>query len=165
MFRPLQHRTLGYFSDTQKASNFSKMDVLNHCFSNLTMNERRQDVISVILNFFNGSSIKRNPSWVFIFFHMLCLFWLKVRIILLLCHHLPLFHGEWHGSTYTAICKTEPMEIFCMTQGTQTGPTGVGRGGRWEGGTRPRGHMYTYGWFVLMFDRQQQNSVNQLSFN
>ena len=28
-----------------------------------------------------------------------------------------------------------------------------------------RGHMYYYGWFMLMFDRKQQNSVNQLSFN
>ena len=25
--------------------------------------------------------------------------------------------------------------------------------------------MYTYGWFVLKFDRKQQNSVKQLSFN
>ena len=26
-------------------------------------------------------------------------------------------------------------------------------------------NMYTYGWFMLMFDRKQQNSVKQLSFN
>ena len=25
--------------------------------------------------------------------------------------------------------------------------------------------MYTYGWFMLRFDRKQQNSVQQLSFN
>ena len=25
--------------------------------------------------------------------------------------------------------------------------------------------MYTYGWFMLTFDRKQQNSVKQLSFN
>ena len=30
-----------------------------------------------------------------------------------------------------------------------------------EGG----GHMYTYGWFMLMFGRNQQKSVKQLSFN
>ena len=24
--------------------------------------------------------------------------------------------------------------------------------------------MYTYGWFILRFDRKQQNSVKQLSF-
>ena len=36
-----------------------------------------------------------------------------------------------------------------MTQGTQIGALqqsrGVGRGGRWEGGSRGRRHMYTYG--------------------
>ena len=26
-------------------------------------------------------------------------------------------------------------------------------------------YMYTYGWFMLSFDRKQQNSVKQLSFN
>ena len=56
-----------------------------------------------------------------------------------------------------------------ITQGTQPGalwqPRGVGCGGRWEGVSRGRGHMYTYGWFMLMFDRKQQNSVKQLSFN
>ena len=25
--------------------------------------------------------------------------------------------------------------------------------------------MYTYGWFILKFDRKQQNSVKQLSYN
>ena len=52
-----------------------------------------------------------------------------------------------------------------MSQGTQTGalyqPSWVG----WGGGSRGRGHMYTCGWFMLMFDRKQQNSVKQLSFN
>ena len=28
-----------------------------------------------------------------------------------------------------------------------------------------RGHMYTCGWFMLRFDRKQQNSIKQLSFN
>ena len=36
-----------------------------------------------------------------------------------------------------------------QSQGTQTGalykPRGVGWGGRWEGGSTGRGHMYTYG--------------------
>ena len=40
------------------------------------------------------------------------------------------------------------MEICCVTQGTQTGalqqPKGVEKGGRWEGGSGGRGHMYTY---------------------
>ena len=41
----------------------------------------------------------------------------------------------------------------------------MGWGGRWEGGSKGSGHTYTCGWFMLMFDRKQQNSVKQLSFN
>ena len=56
-----------------------------------------------------------------------------------------------------------------MTQGTQTGalyqPRAVGWGGRWEEGSKGKGYMYTYGRSMLMFDRKQQNSVKQLSFN
>ena len=56
-----------------------------------------------------------------------------------------------------------------MSQGTWTGalyqPKGVGWEGRWVGSSRGRGHMYTYVWFMLMFDRKQQNYVKQLSFN
>ena len=40
---------------------------------------------------------------------------------------------------------------------------GVGR--EMGGGSKERGYMYTYGWFMLRFDRKQQNSVQQLSFN
>ena len=58
---------------------------------------------------------------------------------------------------------------ICMSQGTQIGalyqPIGVGWGGRWEGGSNGRACMYTYDWFILRFDRKQQNSVKQLSFN
>ena len=39
--------------------------------------------------------------------------------------------------------------ICCMAQETQTGdlcqPRGVGWGGRWEGVSKRRGYMYTYG--------------------
>ena len=56
------------------------------------------------------------------------------------------------------------MGICCMAQETQTGalykPRGVGWEGRWEGGSKGRGYMYTYGWFMLRFDRKQQNSVS-----
>ena len=61
------------------------------------------------------------------------------------------------------------MGICYMAQQTQTGalyqPRGVGWGGRGEGDLRGTGYMYTYGWFMLKFDRKQQNSVKQLSFN
>ena len=52
------------------------------------------------------------------------------------------------------------MGIYCMSR-----PRGVGWGERWEGGSKGRGYMYTYGRFMLRFDRKQQNSVQQLSFN
>ena len=38
-------------------------------------------------------------------------------------------------------------------------PRGVGWGERWEGGSRGRGHMHTYGWTMLMYGRNQHNSV------
>ena len=61
------------------------------------------------------------------------------------------------------------MGIFSMVQETQTGalyqPRGVGWGGRWEGVSNGRRYMYTCGWFMLRFNRKQQNSVKQLSCN
>ena len=40
------------------------------------------------------------------------------------------------------------MGIFCMAQETQTGalyqPRGVGWGEGWEGGSKGRGHIYTF---------------------
>ena len=61
------------------------------------------------------------------------------------------------------------MGMGCMSQETQTGalyqPRGVRWGGTCEAGSRGRGYMYTYGWFMLRFDRKQKNSVKQLSFN
>ena len=61
------------------------------------------------------------------------------------------------------------MGICCMAQETQTEalyqPRGVGWEGRWEGVSKGRGYMYTYGWFMLRFDGKQQNFVKQLSFN
>ena len=61
------------------------------------------------------------------------------------------------------------MGICCIAQETQTEALyqtgGVGWGGIWEGGSKGRGYMYTYGWFMLRFDIKQQNFVKQLSFN
>ncbi len=43
----------------------------------------------------------------------------------------------------------QPMGICCMAQETHIGalhqPRGLGWGGRWEGGSKGRGYMYTYG--------------------
>ena len=61
------------------------------------------------------------------------------------------------------------MGICYMAQETQPGSLyqseGVGGGGRWERVSRGRGYVYTYAWFMMSFDRKQQNSVKQLSFN
>ena len=60
------------------------------------------------------------------------------------------------------------MGVCPMAQETQTGALyqsrGVWWGGRGEGGSKVRGSMYTYGWFMLRFDRKQQNSLKQLFF-
>ena len=58
--------------------------------------------------------------------------------------------GKSNMETYIIICKIDkPTEICCRSQGTQTGaldqPRGAGWGGRWEGGSKERGYMYTYG--------------------
>ena len=61
------------------------------------------------------------------------------------------------------------MGICYMAQETQTGalyqPRGVRWGGKCEGVSKGWAYMYTYGWFLLRFDRKQQNSVKQISFN
>ena len=42
---------------------------------------------------------------------------------------------------------------------------GLDGGGRWEGGLRERGLVYTYGWFMLMYGIDKYNIVKQLSSN
>ena len=58
--------------------------------------------------------------------------------------------GKSNMETYITICKIDkPAGICCMAQETQTGalyqPRGVGWGERWEGGSKRKGYMYTYG--------------------
>ena len=57
------------------------------------------------------------------------------------------------------------MGICCMAQETQTVARYQPRGLDGERGSKGREYMYTYAWFILRFDRKQQNSVKQLSFN
>ena len=61
------------------------------------------------------------------------------------------------------------MGICCMAQETQAGARYQHRKG-WDGEGAGRAvqkgrDIYTYGLFILRFDRKQQNSVKQLSFN
>ena len=74
-----------------------------------------------------------------------------------------------YGNLHYYMQNREPTRIFCMAQETQTGglyqSREMGWGGRWEGGSKGSGYMYTYGCFMLRFDRKQQNSVKQIAFN
>ena len=79
-------------------------------------------------------------------------------------------YGKSNMETYISMCKIDSQRgICCMAQETQTGSLyqsrGMWWGRRWEGGSNRREYLYTYGWFILRFDRKQQNSIKQLSFN
>ena len=59
-------------------------------------------------------------------------------------------YGKSNMETYITICKIDSQTgTSCMAQETQTGalyqPRWVGWGWRWEGGTKGRGCMHTYG--------------------
>ena len=71
--------------------------------------------------------------------------------------------------TYISICKIDSQWVFAIWL-MELKPRLCNNlerwdGGRWEGASRERGCIYTYGWFMLMFGRNQHNSVKQLSFN
>ena len=58
--------------------------------------------------------------------------------------------GKSNMETYITTCQIDKTMGMCrMAQETQTGalyqPRGVGCEGRWEGGSKGRGYMYTYG--------------------
>ena len=75
-------------------------------------------------------------------------------------------YGKSNMETYITICKIDSQQEFAvwlrkLKQGLCINLEGWGG----EGGSKGRGYMYTYGRFMLRFDRKQQNSVKQLSFN
>ena len=84
-------------------------------------------------------------------------------------------YGKTNMETYITICKIGSQWEFAvwlrkLKQGLCINLEGYrGReregGGRWEGVSKGRVYMYIHGWFVLSFDRKQQNSVEQLYFN
>ena len=57
-------------------------------------------------------------------------------------------YAKSNKKTYTTICKID-MGICCMPQENETGALcragAVGQGGIWEGASKGRGYMYTYG--------------------
>ena len=66
----------------------------------------------------------------------------------------------------TTVCQSK-TGVACreLTSSALWPPRGVVWGGRWEGGARARGRVYTCGWFMLMSGRNQWSIVKQLSSN
>ena len=73
--------------------------------------------------------------------------------------------------TYITICKIDSQQKFaaCLRKLKQGLCFNLeGWSGEGDGREDQKGgdiYMYTYSWFMLRFDRKQQNSVKQLSFN
>ena len=68
--------------------------------------------------------------------------------------------------TYITICKIDSQREFAVwLRKLKQGLCINLEGQDGEGGSKGRGYRYTYGWFMLRFDRKQQNSLKQLSFN
>ena len=54
---------------------------------------------------------------------------------------------------------------YCRSLENRNNNNSHGMGREMEGRFKREGYMYTYGSFMLRFDRKQHNSVKQLSFN
>ena len=58
-------------------------------------------------------------------------------------------YGESNMETYITICKMDSHGNLLYVSGNSNGalyqPRGMGWGGRWEGSSKGRGYMYTYG--------------------
>ena len=75
---------------------------------------------------------------------------------------------NWTELNWEILEKSLVLVNLFVPSSVRTKPWGLcnslERWGR-EGDSKGERHMYTYGWFMLMFGRNQQNSVKQLSFN
>ena len=74
-------------------------------------------------------------------------------------------YGESNMEIYNTICEIDSQrEFFVWIRELKQGLSDNLEG--WDGEEMGgRGHGYTYGWFLLMYDRKPQNSVKQLTFN
>ena len=78
-------------------------------------------------------------------------------------------YGKSNVETYITMCKIDSQQEFAVwlrkpKQGLWVNLAGWdGEGGGRE--VQKGGDMFTHGWFMLRFDRKQQNSVKQLSFH
>jgi len=78
-------------------------------------------------------------------------------------------YGQSNMETYVTICKIQRQWEFALWLRELKLGLGINLQG-WDqekdGKVVPEGgDMHTDGWFMLMFGRNQQNSVKQLSFN
>ena len=79
----------------------------------------------------------------------------------------------WESSIwniYITVGKTDSQWEFALRlkelkAGALWQPRGAAWGGRWEGGVRGRGHMCTYGWFMLMYGSNHRDIAKELSSN
>ena len=72
-------------------------------------------------------------------------------------------YGKSNMETYITVCKIDSQREFAiwlrkLKLGALYKTRGMGWGGRWERVSKGRGYM-------LRFDRKEQNSVQQLSFD
>ena len=70
--------------------------------------------------------------------------------------------ANWENiiETYTLPCKITSENLLCDSNLVLCDNV---EGWDRVGGSRGRGHMYTYGWFMLMYGKNQHNIVKQLS--
>ena len=84
--------------------------------------------------------------------------------------------GEWKDGTNRATlklihyCNTTSLWEFAvrcrkLKPGALWQPRVMGCDGRWEESSTGRGYMSAYGWFLLMYGRNQHYIVSQLSSN
>ena len=106
-----------------------------------------------------------------------------VFLLLSLKHKYVLVHDTWRSVTVTEnsngtwrlskirdiICDhhsstSSARAVQCSVYNALRRPRGE-KCGRWEGCWTGRGYMHTYGWFMLMYGRNQYNIVKQLLSN
>ena len=77
-------------------------------------------------------------------------------------------YGKSNMETYIVICKIDSQQEFAIwLRDSNRGSVSTWRDGmgREMGGRFKREGIYVYLWLIQRFDRKQQNSVKQLSFN
>ena len=78
--------------------------------------------------------------------------------------------GKSNMETYITICKMDSQQEFAvwlrkLKQGLCINLEGWDGEGDGREGSKGRRYMYTFAQFMLRFDRKQQNSTKQSSFN